>query len=354
MERRRRFLLQLCFWAAVAAIGYGVLRYVLVWLLPFLLAWAVAAAVEPTVQRLRRRMHLTRGFLAALVTILTVAVSVIFLSSCLTALWRQFSALLQQTPQLLAPLPQRFALLTERLESYRVTLPPHAAQAVNEAVVALGDALSRAAAELSAALLEGATHLLGRLPTLLLFCITTVMALFFTVSTYPQLRAFLLRQVPEGKRAMLRTVKEGALLAVAKWLRAQLVLLAVTFLQLLAGFLLLKKDYALLFAVVIALFDALPLFGAGLVLLPWAALSALLGDPVGALVLVVLYVAVWLVRSFLEPKLLGRSGGLPPLPSLIAIYLGFHAFGVVGMIAAPLLLLLVKELHDRGLWQLWK
>ena len=56
-----------------------------------------------------------------------------------------------------------------------------------------------------------------------------------------------------------------------KWLRAECILLLVTFFQLLAGFLLLRQEYALLLAVVIALIDALPVFGTGTVLLPWAA-----------------------------------------------------------------------------------
>ena len=53
-------------------------------------------------------------------------------------------------------------------------------------------------------------------------------------------------------------------------------------------------------------------------------------------------------------SLLGKSGGLPPLPSLLAIYVGWQAAGIAGMIVGPLLLLLAKELHDRRVVRLWK
>ena len=354
MEQKRRFLVTLAYWAAIVALVFLGLRYGLVWLLPFLPALAVASWVEPAVQWARRKMHLTRPFLAAAVTLAVTALTVAATVSVLSALWRQLMDLLSQAPQLLSALPTLLSSIAARLEEFRVTLPHESRQAMNEALTALGNALGSAAVTLSTSLLESVKGWMGKLPGLLLFCATAVMALFFTVSSYPQLRQFLLRQIPPEKRKAAKELKEGALGAAWRWTRAQVLLITVTFAELLAGFLLLRREYALLLAFLIALLDALPIFGAGMVLLPWAAVSGLAGDMVGALGLTALYVIVWLVRSFLEPKMLGKSGGLPPLPSLLAIYVGFRAAGVAGMLLGPLVLLLIKEFHDRRLVRLWK
>ncbi len=354
MEQKRRFLVTLAYWAAVMALLYLGLRYGLVWLLPFLPALAVASWVEPAVQWVRRKMHLTRPFLAAAVTLAVTALTVAAAVAVLGALWRQLMDLLSQAPQFLSALPTVLSSITARLEEFSVRLPHESRQAMGDALTALGNALGSAAVNLSASLLERVKGLVSKLPGLLLFCVTAVMALFFTVSAYPQLRQFLIRQIPLEKRAAARELKDGALGAVWRWTRAQVLLITVTFAELLTGLLLLRRDYALLFSFLIALLDALPIFGAGMVLLPWAAALALLGDTVGALGLTALYVIVWLVRSFLEPKILGKSGGLPPLPSLLAIYVGFRAAGVAGMILGPLALLLIKEFHDRGVVRLWK
>ena len=48
------------------------------------------------------------------------------------------------------------------------------------------------------------------------------------------------------------------------------------------------------------------------------------------------------------------AAGLPPLPALAAMYIGFCAMGVAGMILGPILLLLIKQLHDGGYLRLWK
>lgn len=354
MEQKRRFLVTLAYWAAVVALVCLGLRCGLVWLLPFLPALAVASWVEPAIQWARRKMRLKRPFLAAVVTLSVTALTVAAAVAILGALWRQLMDLLSQAPQFLSAMPALLGSITGRLEEFRVKLPPQSRQAMGEALTALGNALGSAAVNLSTSLLETVRGWVGKLPGLLLFCATAVMALFFTVSTYPQLRQFLIRQIPPEKQAAARELKEGALGAVWRWFRAQVLLITVTFAELLAGLLLLRRDYALLLAFLIALLDALPIFGAGMVLLPWAVVLGLVGDTVGALGLTALYVVVWLVRSFLEPKILGKSGGLPPLPSLLAIYVGFRIAGVAGMILGPLVLLLIKEFHDRRLVQLWK
>ena len=61
-----------------------------------------------------------------------------------------------------------------------------------------------------------------------------------------------------------------------------------------------------------------------------------------------------MVRSVLEPKLVAAQAGLPPLASLAAMYVGFCAAGVAGMVLAPVLLLLVKQLRDGGYIRLWR
>lgn len=89
----------------------------------------------------------------------------------------------------------------------------------------------------------------------------------------------------------------------------------ITFGELAAGFLLLRVELSLLLAGLVALVDALPVFGTGTVLLPWAVLALLGGDVRMSVGLLVLYSVISLVRSLLEPVWWGRGwGSLPWLP----------------------------------------
>ena len=78
-------------------------------------------------------------------------------------------------------------------------------------------------------------------------------------------------------------------------------------------------------------------------LIPWALLRFLQRATAQGVGLLCIYGAAALIRTALEPRLLGRQLGLNPLLTLAAIYTGFHFFGVVGMVLFPMLAMLAKQ-----------
>ena len=141
----------------------------------------------------------------------------------------------------------------------------------------------------------------------------------------------------------------GDMAQIETFSQAQGLLMLITFGELAAGFLLLRVELSLLLAGLVALVDALPVFGTGTVLLPWAVLALLGGDVRMSVGLLVLYSVISLVRSLLEPRLVGARVGLPPLAALVCMYVGFQALGVLGMLLAPLAAVLARQLWDSGL-----
>ncbi|MBQ7713398.1 MAG: AI-2E family transporter, partial [Oscillospiraceae bacterium] len=208
------------------------------------------------------------------------------------------------------------------------------------------DALTRYAAEagslletLAGRMLSSLAALASALPRVLLGGATAVLATCFLSASLPELRALLRKSAHGGA---LRRLGGGVTRSVGHWLRAELALCAVTFGEVLAGLLFLREPYALLLALLITLVDALPVFGTGTVLVPWAAAELLLQNAPKAALLGALYLVTLAVRGALEPRLLGAKAGLPPVVSLLAMYLGFCAFGVTGMVLCPFLLICAR------------
>ena len=348
-EKQRAFLVRTAYWAVWAVLLWLGVRYLLRWLLPFLLALALAAAVEPVIAWCRRRMGLKRGFTAAVVTIAVTGAILALAALIVWQLIRQAAELLGQLPGLLAGLPGMTEDLRQRLEDFCAACPQGLRSWLEEVPALLGTLAAGAAQRASGACITAA----AALPGVFLFCGTTALAVFFTAGSYPRVMAFFRRQL--GHRLdRARGVKANLLSTLGKWCRAQAILLGVTFCQLLAGFLLMGQRYALLLAAVTALVDALPVFGTGTVLLPWAAVCLLAGQAPRAVALAALYAVISAVHSLLEPKVMAAQAGLPPLAALAAMYAGFRALGVAGMILLPMALLFVKQLHDEGYVGLWK
>ena len=340
----RRFLLYTASAAVAGGIVYLTLRTLLWWLAPFLLSFACAAALEPAVALLQRRFRFRRGFAALVLTLFVLFVLGGLLSLLGTTLLREARSLLEGAPDLLAALPNALAALLARAERYAAACPAWLRDSVTETLTRqlaeAGDVLRSLTARLLSAMASAAAGL----PAFFLSAATAVLALYFTLAHLPELRALLRGACPPDAQSSLVRMRDGVARTASRWLRAELTLCSITFGEVLAGLLLLRRPYALLLAVLITLVDALPVFGAGTVLVPWAAAELLLGHAPLAAALAALYLVTLTVRSVMEPRLLGAQAGLPPLLSLLAMYLGFRALGVVGMVAFPFLLLLTTQL----------
>lgn len=329
-------------------------RLILTWFSPFLAGFLLAAMLEPLVLFLTRRLHLPRWVGSGLSTLLLA----LFLSGglflLLWRLWGEAEDLLRDLPGLLAPLSAAGTLSEHWSLRILTAAPPELRPLLQNGLAALSEQAAALPAQLSTAAADQAAAVFAALPRWGLGLFTTVLATYFSSAGRPALLAFLWRQVPEGRREDVRTGLLHLRNAALGWLRAQGLLTLLTFSLLLAGLFALGVESPLLPAAVTALTDALPVLGAGLVLFPWSVLTALSGDLPMGLGLLGLWGLVMTARSLLEPKLVGLHAGLPPLAALLAMYVGFQALGVVGMVLTPLALMLTKALHDAGLLHLWR
>ncbi len=354
MQKRRDFLLLLAYLAAVAAVFYLAGRYILVWTLPFLLALAVSSAVEPIIVQCREKLHFKRSFSAAVLTLLLIVGLVGGLFWLMQRLWTELEGALASLPRALAMLPTLADDFFARLADFSDTCPAELRHWIDTAIDYLATSLTGWAAELSAKAVAWVADTVKFLPDASLFCITTALAAFFTMASYPQVKDFFRRQMDARRWETVMTVRDSVAVTLWRWLKAQGILISVTFVQLLAGFFFLRQPYALLLSIGIALIDALPVFGTGTVLVPWSILCFLAGNMPKGIALLALYGILTVVRSILEPKVLASQADLSPLPSLLSMYVGFRVGGVAGMILCPLLLLLVVQLREAGVLRLWR
>ena len=345
-EALRRFLLLSL--SAAAALGsfYLFFRYLLPWCLPFLIAALVASLLEPIVLRWQRTLNFRRGFSSLVLTLTLLFLLGGLLSLLWTTLLSQLDALLSAAPAFFDALPEAAEGLLARLERSGALRSPWLEGFLRERLlhaVSDADSLLRA---LSARAVSALTAAASALPGVLLAAATCVLAIFFTSASYPALHAAPGKLLPPKTLAARRRLRSGAADSLARWLRAQAMLSCVTFFELLLGFLLMRQRYALLLALLITLLDALPVFGTGTALVPWALFTLLFGFPPRAIVLLALHLCTLITRNTLEPKLISAQAGLPPVASLFAMYLGYCAFGVAGMILFPFFLLLVSQVAN--------
>jgi len=325
-----------------AAALYACVRWLLPWSAPFWIALGLAALLEPAVAGLARR-GVPRPLSAGLTLLGTLGV--------LGALaWLLLRQLIREASELAVRMPELARTLSEALERWEARLSEVLARApegvgawLERAILGAEEALLRLPGELSQRALKLLPALAAAAPGALLFAVTAVIGAYFVSAAYPELWHRAARLLPERLLCRARLLRRDLRRTLGRWLRAQGILLGITFAMLAAAFALLRVDYALLLALGIALIDALPVLGTGTVLLPWAAWLLLTGSAPLGLGLVLTYAGVTVVHQSIQAKLLGDQLGLHPLAMLAAIWLGWRVWGVAGMILFPLIAVCARQ-----------
>ena len=86
-------------------------------------------------------------------------------------------------------------------------------------------------------------------------------------------------------------------------------------------------------------------------MVPWALISLVTRNYPAAIRLIVIWGIIALFRRVMEPKFVGDQTGLSPVASLVSIYVGMKLAGVLGMILGPILLLIVRNLSEMGMFR---
>lgn len=206
--------------------------------------------------------------------------------------------------------------------------------------------LKEVASKLSSAGAAAATGFIKGLPAFLFGTAVSVIALFYLTVDYDGVKSAVRTMLPKSAQRYASAFAQSFSSAAGGYIRAYLILLLLTFGELLLGFVILGVKYAFLLAAVTAVIDILPVLGVGCVLLPWSLLAFVGGDGKTAVGLLIIFAVMYVVRQFTEPRLMGRFMGIHPLLSLVGAYLGFRFFGLYGMVSAPAVLYLMKSAAD--------
>ena len=325
-----------------AAAVYVFLKYIAVLFLPFAIALCVAFAARPIKRYICAHSRMPERTAAMTAVVLILAV----LTAAAVMLFRRAAAELASVYAYLSEHSDLYAVLNEKISAAadRISefIPkfafPHLAQSDKlEALV------SQVTPVLTSKLGEAAANAARYVPQCLVFAAMTLISSFYFAADLDKICAFFFSLVPERVADAAGKTKRRMVSAVLKYLKAYLLILTITFTELYVGFSLLKVPYSLSISVIIAIVDILPVLGPGTVLMPWAAVSFLLGDSYMAVGILVLYIVIALVRQVAEPRIVGKSIGLYPPLTLIGMYVGVKVLGFSGIFLGPFAVIALKS-----------
>lgn len=322
--------------------GWLGLRYLLPVLLPFLLGAALAFAAEPLVHGAQRYLRLPRTAAAGAGVFVTLLLILALVSLAGAAAVRELGRMASRLPDLEGTAGQGIALLRDWMDTVAERSPEAVRPVLTRSVRNFLDDGTELMEQVTRRIPAVVSSALGWVPNGALGIGTGILSAFMFSVRLPRLKELRHREPFRSLGEKYLPTVRRVWHSLGAWFRAQLKLMLVCYGIVSAGFLLLGIRRGLFWAVLVALVDAVPMLGTGVVLVPWALVSLLQGQQLRAIGLLCICGAAIVTRTVLEPRLVGRHLGLDPLLTLGALYAGYRFWGLPGMLLTPVLASAVK------------
>lgn len=323
---------------------------IIIYFMPFVVGWGIAMIASPLVGFFEKKVKIKRKAGSAFVIIIVIGL-VIFAGYFVCAkLMEQVIEFAGELPDMWEGTQQEFAQIGEKLEAASKYLPDEIEVAIVNITSNVGEYLGELFGRLGSPAIETLSRFTMNLPSILIGIIMCLLSAYFFVADKDYVANLLHKVMTQSMLDQVNMVKRGLVRAVGGYFKAQLKIEFWMYLLLVIGFTILRVKYAFLIAIGVAFLDLLPFFGTGTVLIPWAIVKFLSGEYTMVIGLLIIWGVGQLARQLIQPRIVGDSVGLEPIPTLFLLFIGYKSAGVVGMIIAVPIGIIVLTMYEEGVF----
>lgn len=344
-QSKIRFLVNLSYALSVGLIIYFCAKFLLGYFLPFVVASVIAWFVQKPAKKIADKTKLKRG---ACAVFLSLIIFIITASLIFFALYKGVGFIgetLNKTPEIIDKISGFFEDIKERLVNFNYDLSPETLETLSgiESII-----LENVGTKLTGVFSSFAGNIAKKTPTYFLSVFVTLVATCYISKDFERLLKFLKGLCGENIYGKIINIKDIFSTSVWKLIKGYSIILLITFIELIIGFLIVGIKRPIILAFFISLVDLLPVFGTGTILIPWGLFRIFFGFSDGFLIIVI-YIAITLIRNFIEPKIIGKQMGINPLFTLIVMFLGLKLIGFWGIVIFPVILIVVFKYYKQEL-----
>lgn len=349
IEEKRKFIINVLFYALIAIIAVLAVRYVYPLVSPFLVGFFVAFILRRPIAFLSKKLKLRRGVVAIVLTALLYATVGTLVGLLGVRIILSLKDLFRELPGLYrTEVDPLLRGILAWLDDTVLSLDPSLYAAVSDSVTQVIDAIGNLVSSFSLRAVSIATEYLTSVPGTVVRVVLAIIASFFFAADYPRVVDATVRVLPKRATALLMDVKHYLSGTLFRILLSYFFIMCITYVEVCTGLAILGIERFWLFAIFIAVLDVLPVLGTGTVLIPWAVILLAQGQFGLAVGLLVLYAVVFVIRQVIEPRIVGQQVGLHPIVILVSLFAGVQIFGGLGIFLLPVLVALFWHLYKEG------
>ena len=314
--------------------------------MPFLIAFIISLILEPIIKWVMKHAKLKRRTSAIIVFIVAIGIIIGLLIWGGTALVSETADILSNFNEYADDIYYTIQGFIEGLELDNIQISDNVMEILQNSALEFVDTIIQWAKNA----LTSTVNFITSIPKMIVYVVVTLLALYFICVDKIYMLDQLEHHLPEDLVKKIGVHLKSLIQTLGGYLKAQVILIIISFVISLIGLYIFHfigwgVEYPLLMALIIGFVDALPIFGSGAVMLPWAIYTAFVGDIRLAIAIFILWGIMSIVRQFIEPHIVSGQIGIHPIFTLIAMYTGFRFIGVIGMLIGPIILIILKNIY---------
>lgn len=345
MEAKKKLIINVAFYAIIIAgiaLAYKILLPILA---PFIIGFCVASLTNYLIRKVKTENKKIQKLLSILFVIAFYVVIAWVLIGIGVKLVSELFHFFSDIPDLFQTQGGRFfEVVSQYLDKIVAPIDVEAVNTLNGIGSKIISELGQFIADFSKVAVRHIANGLAGVPGIFVSIILTLVSTFYFATDYQRITEYMKSFIPKGKREWFSKMTRYGKKTAGAFLKSYCAILVITCGELCIGFMILGVPYPGVIAIAIAIFDILPFLGTGGILLPWAAIAAIMKNYKMAIGILLLYLVITIVRNILEPKIVGHQIGLHPLATLIVMILGLKLMGVVGLILFPVTLVVIVNI----------
>jgi len=336
----------------ISLIVYSTLSFIY----PILLAVLLSYFLHPFVSMLENKLKIPRaiatvasmgGFLSivaglAILIITEVYQGTLYLAEKVPAYFYTFTGFMEDF------FNAKIIPVYEKLLSFFYTLDQDQQTAIQDNLTIMIANTASSAAEILQNMFLNIPVILTVLPNSLTVILFITLATFIITNDWSNLEQAIGRLMPGRTNQRVSTIIHYLKKALGGYFKAQLILITLTFVLIFCGLGIIGVEHALTIALFASIVDLIPYIGIGIIFIPWIIYLFLTANYTLTIGLCILYMLITVARQVLEPKILSANIGVNPLAALIGMFLGIQLWGVLGLILAPIILIMISACHQAG------
>ncbi len=339
------------FLVAIIFLGPKVIGF----LWPFVVGWIISVLANPLRNFLEKKIKVPKKFGSALIIVIALAAIIGVLYFLIGHLVEQIISLSQDLPHILDSIKVQFDNLNLFLEEKAQHFGIRAGllQKGEELYQSIMGVLTEWVKGIGGNSIQYAGGVAKGVTNGFVSSIVMILSAYFFMVEREEIYLFYKEKAPKSIQEKLSLIKEHIFKALGGYVKAQLKIMGVIFVLLFIGLAIEGENYAFLLAIVISIWDVLPFLGTGMILIPWAVFKFIEHQFQAGVIFIILYLICLLARQLLQPKIIGDSIGLRPLPTLFLIYVGLKVGGFAGFLYAMFLGIVFRNFYKLGFFDPW-